>query len=49
MAAEHNCKVLSGHVEIDGAYFGGYVKPQNRKADRVDRRSLSTRPASGAV
>jgi hypothetical protein len=29
---------LSGHVEIDGAYFGGHVKPDNRKADRVDRR-----------
>lgn len=31
---------LSGHVEIDGAYFGGYVKPENRKADRKDRRLL---------
>lgn len=29
---------LRGVVEIDGAYFGGYVKPQNRKADRPDRR-----------
>ena len=25
-------------AEIDGAYFGGYQKPANRKADRVDRR-----------
>jgi hypothetical protein len=38
MAAEHKGKVLRGHVEIDGAYFGGHVKPANRKADRVDRR-----------
>jgi hypothetical protein len=38
MAAEHKGKVLSGHVEIDGAYFGGHVRPANRKADRVDRR-----------
>ena len=38
MAAEHKGKVLRGHVEIDGAYFGGHVKPTNRKADRVDRR-----------
>jgi hypothetical protein len=38
MSSEHRGKVLSGHVEIDGAYFGGYVKPENRKADRVDRR-----------
>ena len=29
---------LSGTVEIDGAYFGGKVKPENRKADRKDRR-----------
>ena len=28
-------------VEVDGAYFGGKRKPENRKADRVDRR-LST-------
>ncbi len=28
----------SGHVEIDGGYFGGYVKPANRKENRVDRR-----------
>ena len=25
-------------AEIDGAYFGGYVKPANLKEDRVDRR-----------
>lgn len=25
-------------VEIDGAYFGGYVKPANHKENRVDRR-----------
>jgi transposase-like protein len=29
---------LSREVEIDGAYFGGHVKPENRKADRGDRR-----------
>jgi hypothetical protein len=29
---------LAGTVEIDGAYFGGKVKPANRKADRADRR-----------
>ena len=38
MSSEHWGKMLSGHVEIDGAYFGGYVKPENRKADRIDRR-----------
>lgn len=25
-------------AEIDGAYFGGYVKPENKKEDRKDRR-----------
>ncbi|MCZ4296578.1 IS1595 family transposase [Henriciella marina] len=29
---------LSGNVEVDGAYFGGYVKPANRREDRKDRR-----------
>jgi transposase-like protein len=29
---------LSGEVQVDGAYFGGHVKPENRKADRKDRR-----------
>jgi len=31
-------EVLEGHVEIDGAYFGGTVRPANAKVDRVDRR-----------
>ena len=38
MGAEINDRTLNGHVEIDGAYFGGYKKPENRKEDRVDRR-----------
>jgi transposase-like protein len=25
-------------AEVDGAYFGGYIKPENHKEDRVDRR-----------
>ena len=32
---------LSGKVEIDGAYFGGYVKPSTRKENRRDRRKLA--------
>jgi hypothetical protein len=39
LAAEQAEQELSGEVEVDGAYFGGYVKPANRKADRVDRRT----------
>ena len=39
MAAEvQTGEVLDGHVEIDGAYFGGHIRPANHKADRVDRR-----------
>lgn len=25
-------------VEVDGAYFGGHIAPENKKEDRVDRR-----------
>ncbi|MDG1456876.1 MAG: IS1595 family transposase [Pseudoprimorskyibacter sp.] len=39
MATEiHTGEVLEGHVEIDGAYFGGHIRPHNEKAKRVDRR-----------
>lgn len=38
MAVEQQNRQLNGVVEIDGAYFGGYVKPENEKADRKDRR-----------
>ncbi len=43
MAAEQTGRVLDGVVETDGAYFGGYVKPANRKANRRDRRLLANR------
>lgn len=43
MGAEANGRVLSGTVEIDGAYFGGYVKPENVKAERKDRRLSENR------
>lgn len=38
MAREFAGTKLNGEVEIDGGYFGGYVKPENRKEDRKDRR-----------
>jgi transposase-like protein len=38
MAADVTAHQPSGVVEIDGAYFGGYVKPENRREDRIDRR-----------
>jgi len=36
---------LRGAVEIDGAYFGGHVRPRNSFAKRVDRRRLPHRSA----
>jgi transposase-like protein len=38
LAAEQAASEIGGEVEVDGAYFGGYVKPANRREDRVDRR-----------
>ncbi|BBK40678.1 hypothetical protein STVA_06980 [Allostella vacuolata] len=40
MMAEQDELMLSGVVEVDGAYFGGTVRQENRKADRKDRRLL---------
>lgn len=31
---------MTGEVEMDGSYFGGYVKPANKKEDRLDRRKV---------
>jgi transposase-like protein len=36
-------ETLSGEVEVDGAYFGGYIKPANMKENRLDRRSRYVR------
>ena len=41
MAADHRDGTLSGTVEVDGAYFGGYVRPANHKEHRRDRRLLA--------
>src|SRR3981189_2788507 len=41
MAEEMKGRVIGGEgkeAEVDGGYFGGYVKPANRKEKRVDRR-----------
>lgn len=38
MSLEQQNRRLDGVVEIDGAYFGGHVQPENRKKDRKDRR-----------
>ena len=41
MAAEMKARIVGGEgkmVEVDGGYFGGYVKPAKLKDDRRDRR-----------
>jgi transposase-like protein len=38
LADETKGRTVSGDVEIDGAYFGGYVKPANNRENRRDRR-----------
>ena len=38
LAAEKADATVSGTVEVDGAYFGGHVKPANWKENRRDRR-----------
>src|SRR5258705_4181451 len=41
MASEVRQTAIGGEgkrAEIDGGYFGGYVKPANRREDRKDRR-----------
>ena len=46
MAAEFSGRVLGGEgkvAEVDGAYFGGYVKPANQIENRVDRRLAENR------
>jgi transposase-like protein len=39
-ATVHAGDELAGTVEVDGAYFGGHARPENRKEDRTDRRGL---------
>lgn len=34
----HTGEVMEGDVEVDGMYVGGYVRPENHKEDRKDRR-----------
>jgi transposase-like protein len=43
MEALQTAHVLSGEVEIDGAYFGGHVRPTNRRSHRRDRRMLANK------
>jgi transposase-like protein len=38
LASEMKAANLFDEVEVDGAYFGGHVRPANEKKDRKDRR-----------
>jgi len=49
MARENMGAQLGGVVEVDGAYFGGYSKPENEKADRKDRRLLENQTGKRQV
>jgi hypothetical protein len=42
-------RTVQGEVEIDGAYFGGYVKPANYKENRRDRRLSENRSGKRRV
>jgi transposase-like protein len=35
---QRNVEPLSGEVHMDGAYVNGYIRPRNKKEDRIDRR-----------
>jgi molybdenum-dependent DNA-binding transcriptional regulator ModE len=52
MAAEMKGRTLGGpgaEASVDGAYFGGYVKPSNLKENRVDRRLAENRSGKRKV
>jgi transposase-like protein len=52
MASEVRQTAIGGEgkrAEIDGGYFGGYVKPANRREDRKDRRLRANRSGKRQV
>lgn len=49
MASEANGATVSGEVEVDGAYFGGHVRPANYKANRRDRRLVQNQTGKRRV
>ena len=48
MAAEMPRQTLGGTVEVDGAYFGGHIRPANLKETASTAALPRTRPASAA-
>lgn len=49
LAAETREAQLEGEVEMDGAAFGGHVRPANERDKRVDRRLLANRSGKRRV
>lgn len=43
IASQSEKAVLSGEVEIDGGYFGGFVRPKNQKKTQRDLRKIPWR------
>ena len=48
-AHDSDAPELAGEVQIDGMYTGGHRKPENRKAERVDRRLAEERTGKRQV
>ena len=49
LAAEDAERTLSGEVEVDGMYVGGYVKPANNRENRRDRRKAENQSGKRKV
>jgi transposase-like protein len=49
MQDEYEGMKQSGEVEIDGAYFGGHIRPANEAENRVDRRLAKHQPGTRRV
>jgi transposase-like protein len=49
MTAETRETCLEGEVEVDGAAFGGHVRPANLREQRIDRRRLANRSGKRRV
>jgi len=47
---QRDASQLSGEVHMDGAYVNGYIRPKNKKEDRIDRRlAANQRPDKRCV
>lgn len=49
MSTSSDRSPLDGHVEVDGAYFGGYVKPANEVENRRDLRKKANQSGKRQV